>query len=109
MLKLVVQPLVENAIFHGIMHKSEESGTIRITGRREGGTLCLEIRDDGVGMPEQTARDLLAVRPAGEELHGYGVRNIHERLRLRFGPGFGLGFRSLQGSGTTVTVRIPAA
>jgi two-component system sensor histidine kinase YesM len=60
-------------------------------------------------MAEQTRGGLVAGRPAGEELHGYGVRNIHERLRLRFGPGFGLQFRSREGEGTAVTVRIPAS
>jgi two-component system sensor histidine kinase YesM len=108
-LKLVIQPLVENAIFHGIMHKPDENGVIEINGEIQNEALCLHVRDDGVGMPEERAHNILSAHPPTENHHGYGVRNIDERLRLRYGTGFGLSFRSIPGEGTTVTVRIPAA
>jgi two-component system sensor histidine kinase YesM len=107
-LKLVIQPLVENAIFHGIRHKADENGIIEINGEIQNEVLCLHVRDDGVGMPEERVNGILSAHPHTENHHGYGVRNIDERLRLRYGAGFGLSFRSAPGEGTTVTVRIPA-
>jgi two-component system sensor histidine kinase YesM len=107
-LKLVLQPLVENSIFHGIMLKKEERGIIRIAGERVGADLLLTVEDDGVGMPEEKAAQILTNGAVASDRHGYGVRNIHERLQLNYGPGFGLSFRSTEGKGTTVRIRIPA-
>ena len=107
-LKLIIQPLVENAIFHGIMLTQEEKGTVRITGERVDGTLLLYVHDDGVGMPEERARALLSTDSGAGEFHGYGVRNIHERLQLSYGPEFGLSFSSAPGKGTTVRITLPA-
>jgi two-component system, sensor histidine kinase YesM len=108
-LKLVIQPLVENAISHGIMLKKEEKGTVRLGGVREDGDILLTVEDDGVGMTEEQCGLVLSGGVSTEEHHGYGVHNIHERLRLNYGPGFGLAFRSAPGKGTVVTIRIPAA
>jgi two-component system sensor histidine kinase YesM len=107
-LKLVMQPLVENAIFHGIMAKKDERGTIRITGERDGGAVRLFVEDDGWGMPQEEARQVLCGRAGADDHHGYGVRNIHERLRLSYGAGYGLAFHSREGHGTRVTITIPA-
>ncbi|MGA2641039.1 MAG: sensor histidine kinase, partial [Spirochaetia bacterium] len=91
-LKLILQPLVENAIFHGIMMKKEERGIIRITGERTDGGLLLSVVDDGVGMSEEKARRILSSGANTSDRHGYGVRNIHERLILNYGSEFGLSF-----------------
>ncbi len=103
--KLTLQPLVENAIYHGIRSK-REGGTITITGRAEGGDILLTVEDDGAGMtPEQ----LEALR-AGiyKDCHtGLGLVNVHRRLRLYCGEGYGLSFESRLGEGTRVLVRIP--
>ncbi len=107
MLKLVLQPLVENAIFHGIMATERETGTVRITGELRDGDLCLRVSDDGAGMSEERLRELRSGQLGTQDHHGYGVRNIHERLVLSHGPGAGLEFESIAGRGTTVTVRIP--
>jgi two-component system sensor histidine kinase YesM len=107
LLKLVVQPLVENAISHGIMHKKEERGTIRISARMDGGALLLCVADDGVGMSPQMIRRVLSGAHRTDGHHGYGVRNIHERLRLKYGEEYGLSFRSAEGKGTTVSIRLP--
>ena len=107
-LKLVVQPLVENAIFHGILLKKEERGTIRIRGERDGAHLHLFVEDDGVGMSAETMQRVLSGRAATKDHHGYGVRNVHERLQLSYGIGFGLRFQSVDGKGTSVQITIPA-
>jgi two-component system sensor histidine kinase YesM len=107
-LKLVMQPLVENCIFHGILPKNEEAGRIRITGELLEGCLFLHVQDDGVGMSEQRISEVLSGSATTQDHHGYGVRNIHERLRLSYGDGFGLSYRSEPMKGTTVTIKIPA-
>ena len=107
-LKLVLQPLVENSIFHGIMMKKEERGVIRITGQRVDGGLLLTVEDDGVGMSNERLGQILANGAVSNDRHGYGVRNIHERLQLTYGPEFGLSFQSTEGKGTRVRIRIPA-
>ncbi|MGD0728133.1 MAG: sensor histidine kinase [Spirochaetia bacterium] len=107
-LKLVLQPLVENSIFHGIMMKKEERGVIRITGQRVDGDLLLFVEDDGVGMSDERLGQILANGAVSSDRHGYGVRNIHERLQLTYGPEFGLSFQSTEGKGTRVRIRIPA-
>jgi len=105
--KIILQPIVENAILHGILEKEEERGTIRITGREENGDLILQIEDDGVGTDASEVRQMLQGRRSGER-RGYGIRNIHERLQLHYGHGYGLVFDSERGKGTTVTLRMPA-
>jgi two-component system sensor histidine kinase YesM len=107
-LKLVLQPLVENSIFHGIMLKKEERGVIRITGERVETDLFLFVEDDGVGMSDERLAQILTSGVSSSDHHGYGVRNIHERLQLNYGPEFGLSFQSCEGKGTKVRIRIPA-
>jgi two-component system, sensor histidine kinase YesM len=105
--KIVLQPLVENAILHGILERGEDaSGTVTVVGRSVGGDLSLTVEDDGVGMSEDRLGRLLS-RPSAQDLHGYGVRNIDERIRLYYGEAYGLEFRSVPGEGTSVTLRVP--
>lgn len=105
MMKIVLQPLVENAIKHGLS-QLEGEGHILVEGRRgEGEDLLFEVRDDGVGfeVPESfLEKGSAAVQPEG----GYGLRNVHERIRLSCGEGYGLSIRSVPGEGTAVRVRI---
>jgi len=113
-LKIVLQPLVENAILHGIRERESGRGKITIRARREpagegddADVLAIEIADDGVGMePPRLAELRRGVKPA--EGHGYGVRNIDRRLKIRYGLPYGLEYQSERGRGTTVTIRIPA-
>ncbi len=114
-LKIVLQPLVENAILHGIRERESGRGTITIRARREaagegepdeGDVLAVEVADDGVGMePSRLAELRKGVKPA--EGHGYGVRNIDRRLKIRYGLPYGLEYESERGRGTRVTIRIP--
>lgn len=113
LLKMILQPLVENAILHGILEKPHEKGTITLRARTLAGTdaedLGLEVEDDGVGMEPSVVAGLLSTeaRPRGIGDHGYGVFNIDRRLRLRYGEAAGLAFESTPGKGTVVRIRIP--
>ncbi|HUC93917.1 MAG TPA: histidine kinase [Paenibacillus sp.] len=108
-LKLVLQPLIENAIVHGIEYMVDE-GFIRIRASAAGGALEFEVADNGVGMPPETVARLLS----GEEIDksgagsGVAVRNVHDRIRLYYGVQYGLSYESALEEGTTVRVRIPA-
>lgn len=106
-LKIILQPLVENAILHGILEKEEESGTIRISCELSENILTFRIQDDGAGMTEEILQDI----PSGitsNEAHGYGVRNINERIKLNYGIEYGLSYISEPGKGTTAVIRVPA-
>ena len=106
-LKLILQPLVENAIHHGI-EKSSEEGFIDIEARLEGDNLIFRIRDNGIGMTSDTVEKLLSGNIRSERGSGVGVRNVQERITLYYGPGYGLHFESEPEEGTTVTITIPA-
>lgn len=103
--KLTLQPLVENALYHGVKLK-RALGCISVTGRAEGGDILLQVADDGVGMTPQRLEQLRSSRDSGERV-GFGLATVDERLRLLFGPDYGLSIASREGEGTTVTVRIP--
>jgi two-component system sensor histidine kinase YesM len=105
-LKTILQPIVENSIIHGILEKDDQSGNISIRGRLEKNTVILKIQDDGIGIDIETVNDVLNANP--KESHGYGVRNINNRLRLHYGQEYGLTYTSTPGKGTEVVIRIPA-
>ncbi|MHA6534061.1 cache domain-containing sensor histidine kinase [Paenibacillus sp. BAC0078] len=106
-IKLVLQPIAENAVFHGLEPK-EGPGTLSISGREENGKAVFCVEDDGVGMDEDTLRALNNSLSSGAdgEMFGIGLRNVNERLRLYYGPSFGLSVESVPGRGTRVTLRI---
>ncbi|WP_116246134.1 sensor histidine kinase [Nocardiopsis sp. FIRDI 009] len=101
---LVVQPIVENAIRHGLERK-EGRGHISVSGYGEGPLCVIEIEDDGVGMHPDLARSLLA--GTGPESRGVGLANVDQRLRAVYGPEYGLVIETALGEGTKVTVRVP--
>ena len=103
--KLTLQPLVENALYHGIKMK-RGMGHIYILARQEGDDIVLQVTDDGAGMSAQRLQQLLGSMEAGKRV-GFGLSAIHERLKLFFGEGYGLTIHSREGVGTTVFVRIP--
>lgn len=110
-LKITLQPLVENAIYHGIRHVDYE-GLIEITGRMDGDDIILTVKDNGQGMDPQKLAGLLTDRPEdeidGPRSEGTGVRNVHERIRLYFGENYGLEYESAENTGTLITIRLPA-
>ncbi len=108
---LILQPLVENAIHHGILKKPDRSGTVRVTGKYDGDALCITVQDDGVGMtPErlkQLWEELEDVKANEESGSHYALRNINARLVSLYGPGAGLSYESAEGEGTAITIRLP--
>lgn len=108
-LKLTLQPLVENALYHGIKYK-RAMGKITITGRMEERHITLVVQDNGVGMePEKLAHLRREIeRPCKDTEGGFGLANVNERIRMYFGDYYGMQIDSAQGEGTTVTVMIPA-
>lgn len=104
-LRMSLQPLVENAILHGFAGLDRQ-GVLVIRSRREDQDLVLEVADNGVGMDEGLRASLLETVPQGP-IPRIGVHNVHERLKLNFGGGYGLSITSRLGEGTTVTVTMP--
>jgi len=102
--KMVLQPVVENAIRHGIEPKGS-SGRIEIRIFREGNDLVYRVSDDGAGADAAAVQAVLD-RPASEH-QGLGLKNIHDRLKLNYGARYGVTFESVPGEGTTVTIRQP--
>lgn len=103
--KLVLQPLVENAIYHGTKNK-RGIGSITITGESRGDDMLLQVRDDGAGMDEEQ----LSILQSGvyEDRHtGLGLVNVHKRTKLYCGERYGLSFESTLGQGTTVSILLP--
>ena len=108
-LKLTLQPLVENALYHGIKYKRAR-GHIHVSGRKEGELLILTVSDDGVGMDEKELMQLRREieRPCSETEKGFGLANVNERIHMYFGMEYGMVIESVKGGGTTVTLTIPA-
>ena len=110
-LKLTLQPLVENAIYHGIKPKRAK-GNITILGRMlEDHTISLSVKDDGVGMSEDELEKLrlqIEFPCSDEESTGFGMANVCERIRLNYGREYGLTIESVPEEGTVAAVRIPA-
>ncbi len=110
--KLTFQPIVENAIVHGIFEKEDRSGTIVLTAWSEENDMLFLISDDGVGMDEETCNSILmenSPRVSSDHGSNIGVFNTHNRLKLLYGSSYGLSYRSTPGEGTEVTVRIPVS
>ena len=106
--KLVLQPIVENAIYHGIKEK-RGPGTIEIRARKTPRILFFEVYDNGVGMDRGTlaALDNTIRNLDGERISSYGLKNVQERVRIFFGRDHGLRITSERGEGTTVVLTLP--
>ena len=106
-LKLTLQPLVENALYHGIKNKRGK-GKILVSGCEKDEKIFLRVQDNGIGMDEA---ELLLLRKKlnGEDVseRGFGLGNVNERIRLNYGPEYGLSFESTKTEGTVATVCIP--
>ncbi|RED54932.1 sensor histidine kinase [Cohnella lupini] len=114
-LGMTLQPLVENALYHGIKNKRGK-GMIRITGHTENGQdIVLVVEDNGIGMSELLITELRAnlgksrdhSEDSEDQRRAYGLHNVHQRLQLYFGPRYGVEIVSRPGEGTRVSIRIP--
>lgn len=101
--KLILQPLVENAIEHGLDVSEKEEKKLKISALLEGGDLVFFVEDNGAGMEEEQAESMLTYQSKG-----YGMRNVHDRIRLLYGEEYGLKIYSKKGEGTRVEIRFPA-
>jgi two-component system sensor histidine kinase YesM len=103
--KLTLQPLVENALYHGIKIRRRK-GLIRVSGRKEGELLVLEVADDGSGMTEERLEELRDSLVDGRK-EGFGLRTVHQRIQILFGLEYGLTIESTPDIGTNILVKIP--
>ena len=104
--KLVLQPIVENAIYHGLKYK-ESKGMLTVNGYQKDENAVIEIADDGVGMDEETLNRIFEKHKVNYRSNGVGVYNVQRRLSMYYGKEYGLSYKSEKGKGTTVTVVIP--
>ena len=102
-LNLILQPLVENAIHHGIEEKTDGRGKITVRGWKEDNCVWFMVEDNGVGMEQEVADKILTM-----ESKGYGVRNVNERIRLCYGEKYAMKVESVVGKGTKMTIHFPA-
>ena len=101
--KLTLQPLIENAIYHGMKYK-EETGILKITGRRTKEDVILSVEDNGIGMSGEYCDSLLQNKPEGH----FGVYSVNHRIKLFFGEEYGIAIHSEKGEGTKIDVLLPA-
>ena len=106
--KITIQPIVENALYHGIKNK-RGLGRILVNGRKEEGYFVIEVQDNGIGINEERlkqVRDKIQYRlSAGNDI--YGLYNVNERIHLNFGEKFGISIESIYGEGTVVSIFLP--
>ena len=107
-IKLTLQPLVENAIFSGI-EPSGRNGVVEIHARKSDGDLCITVRDNGIGMDKEKAKQLLqdTEKVKSSSMSGIGLPNVDRRIKLVYGEAYGLSIQSESGQYTQITVRLP--
>ena len=108
-LKLTLQPLIENSLYHGIK-MLRARGKITITGEIMDETICFHVIDNGIGMSEE---ELNALRneieiPGSKQSSGFGLANVNKRIKLNYGSRYGLNIYSKKGEGTDIIIKIPA-
>lgn len=105
-IKLVLQPIIENAIYHGLKYK-ESRGLLIVRGYARDGCAVLEIVDNGVGMDQQTLEHIFEKHKVNYHSNGVGVYNVQKRLQLYYGSDYGITYRSCVGEGTMASITIP--
>ncbi len=103
--KLTLQPLVENALYHGIKGRRRK-GFIRVSGRTQDEHMILEVADDGAGMTEERLDEVRASLAKGRH-EGFGLRTVHQRIQILFGAEYGLAVESAPDIGTRIVLTIP--
>ena len=105
-IRLVLQPIVENAIYHGLKYK-ESKGLLRVHGYQKGENIVIDIEDDGVGMDEETLKHIYDKHKVNYHSNGVGVYNVQQRLVFYYGKDYGIIYHSEKRKGTTASVVIP--
>ena len=106
-LKLILQPILENAIYHGI-DQIQEKGEIRITVGMEENRIIYSVSDNGYGIKPEILKKILEHKPTAGSGSGVGLKNVNERIKLCYGNEYGIEIKSVLDVGTTVIIRIPA-
>ena len=106
LIKLVLQPVIENAIYHGLKYK-ESKGLLQVKGFMKDGKAVLQVIDNGVGMDEETLAHIYDRHKVNYHSNGVGVYNVQKRLQLYYGSEYGITYESKKGEGTTATITIP--
>ncbi|WP_315066095.1 sensor histidine kinase [uncultured Clostridium sp.] len=105
--KLTLQPLIENSIYHGIRVKDGYKGKILVSAKEEGDKIIISVADNGVGMEQEQIDEINNSISIFDEKTGYGLRNVHKRIEILFGRGYGLYYRKNEYGGVTVDVLLP--
>lgn len=108
-IKIILQPIVENAIYHGVKTRKDHDGVIGISGKRETGDLLFMVSDNGLDMTDaqiQRLNEFLSNPEKEEPEFGIGLRNVHGRIQLHYGEKYGIRFDRADGI-TSVSIRIP--
>ena len=105
-LKLILQPIVENAIYHGVEQLYDE-GIIKINVSIDGDTILFQVTDNGYGIKPDILKDILNKKANEKDSGGVGLKNVNERIKLFFGEQYGIEIDSILDVGTTVNLRIP--
>lgn len=106
---LLLQPIVENSVLHGILEKEEPKGMISIVVRLENDCLKLRVSDDGIGMTSQQIEALTSPSEDRQDRPGhFGIKNVIDRIQLSYGAEYGLHYESTPGAGTVVDITIPS-
>ncbi|MBO9609980.1 MAG: sensor histidine kinase [Paenibacillaceae bacterium] len=103
--KLTLQPIIENALLHGIQNKADRQGTIIISGEQTEEGIVVVVEDNGAGMDAEFAETMLA-RPSKQTSKSYGLHNVLERIQLFAGDTSGIRIHSRPGEGTRVEIRM---
>lgn len=104
--KIVLQPLVENSIKHGIKPSMRTDSYIKISGKLVDNGIVLTVKDNGIGMSPAVVAQILEQDGSNRE-NGFAVANVHRRIALKYGKEYGLAYESEKGVGTTVRIKIP--
>ncbi|CAH1219780.1 hypothetical protein PAECIP111891_04973 [Paenibacillus allorhizoplanae] len=104
--KLTIQPLIENAIYHGLKTKGS-LGLLKVTGEIVDAKIKIIVADDGVGMDADRLKAIVKKTESPQEAVGYGFKNVNDRIQLYYGDEYGLQITSEQGQGTEVTLWLP--
>ena len=106
-IKLIIQPLIENAIYYGV-NNADDDGLIEVKGYEKDGDIFIEVSDNGMGIPPETVSTLLTEKSKSRgKGSGIGLWNVNQRINLYFKGDYGLSINSELDEGTTVTIHLP--